>query len=386
MSNESQGNKTEQATPKRLRDARKKGDVAKSRDISNTLLLGFFLLLFWFTGQEIGSQIISFTSEVLQTAAGRSDAGAMRLGAQGVDLMLSVSVKIFLPLLVAALLIEFIQTGPIFALDKVKPKLSNISMATGFKRIFSVNSIVELIKAVIKAVAIFVICIFISMHVLRELPNLIWFQSEHLAVMMKSQTDILFGAAFVFFSLLAVMDLCYQKYNYAVKMKMSVDEVKREHKNSEGDPQIKGQRQQLSREWAMEGAAANTRNATVLVVNPTHIAVALSYDEDHAPAPTVIATGTDKVALAMREAARQAKVPVLKNIQVARALHAQTKSGDIVPREMFSVIAEVIVWSQSISARLHGKADDHNGEEPELSTVVPGEDLTVYSEPSGGAL
>ena len=110
MSGQSQGSKTEQATPKRLRDARKKGDIAKSRDINTTLLLGFFLLLFWFTGREIGLQISDFTNEALTTAASRSGFGSTHLGAKAVDLLLSVSVKIFLPLLLVTFLIEFIQT------------------------------------------------------------------------------------------------------------------------------------------------------------------------------------------------------------------------------------------------------------------------------------
>ena len=378
MSDQDSGNKTESATPKRLRDARKKGDVAKSRDLSNTLLLGYMVLFLWFGGQQIATGLLSFTDNVLITAASSGEVEVLKSGARAVDLLISVSVKCFLSLIVVALLIEFVQTGPIFALDKVKPKHLNINLVSGIKRIFSLNSLVELIKSVVKTLAIVSISLIVAYNTLEVATNLSGLGTEHLAQTMKFQTGKLFGATFLLFTLIALADLAYQKHAFAKKMKMSLEEIKREHKNDEGDPQIKAQRQQLSREWAMEGATSCAGNATVLLVNPTHIAIALEYDKETTPAPTVTATGVDDVALAMREAARAANVPVLKNIDLARSLLKQTKSGDVVPRELFGIIAEVVVWAESVSAQLNGTNSHSDNTKAETTPAVPREDLTAY--------
>jgi len=334
MADQNSGTKTEQATPKKRRDARKKGDIAKSRDVTNTLLLLFGIVLFWQLGPMIGNRLQNFTSLALEMSLLTNDQNLNAIGIEAVKLLLTISAMIVIPMAVFGLLSEFLQTGAVFALDKVKPKLSNLSPVSGVKRMFSVDSFFELLKSIAKITVVIVIAIFTANKVLPDAMNLQQSVPISFAYLLGSQTVMLVGWAMGIFAAISLLDLSYQKYSHSKKMMMSLQDIKQEYKSSEGDPQIKSQRQQLAREWAKEGATQKAQEATVLVVNPTHVAIALKYDKQRSPVPTVTARGLDNTALAMRTAAQEAGVPVLRNIKLARTLLATTKNGDAVPRAL----------------------------------------------------
>jgi len=170
----------------------------------------------------------------------------------------------------------------------------------------------------------------------------------------------------------------YQNYSFAKKQKMSMQDIKQEYKDSEGDPHMKGHRQQTAREWAQESATTNAEDASVLVVNPTHIAIAIKYDADDTPVPTVTAMGEDNVAVAMREAAEKKGVPIVRNKAVARKLLQDSSEGNIVPRELFDTIAEIILWAKNVRDRVeHEQAHRFVKWEGHV-LEAPGEDMTHY--------
>jgi len=367
MSDQSSASKTEKPTPKKLQDARDKGDIAKSRDLTNIALLLLGAVMFWQLGPTMGSRLAVFTELVLSAAPITPYEKLSLIGIEAIKVLLSVSAWIVLPMAIFGLLSEFLQTGPIFALDKVKPKLSNLNPMSGIQRMVSMDSFVELLKSIAK---IFVLCVIAWLTAAEFLPDtmkLLQGTPDELGTLLRSQTVMLIGWTMGLFVTIALLDFCYQKYSHGKKQMMSLEDIKQEYKNSEGDPQIKSHRQQLAREWAEEGAVQQARNATALIVNPTHIAIALCYDKDQTPVPTIMAAGIDDVALAMRQAAQKARVPILKNIPLARQLLSETSEGDPVPRELFNIIAEVILWANAI---------DNNLADP---IAAPGEDLTDYS-------
>jgi len=241
---------------------------------------------------------------------------------------------------------------------------------------FSLDSLVELLKSIIKIVLLLAIAVCSSLAFLPDTMKLVQSTPTSLAAVMQSQTVTLVGWTMGLFAAVAMVDLSYQKYSHSKKLMMSLEDIKQEHKNSEGDPLIKQQRQQLAREWAQESAETQAREATVLVVNPTHVAIALQYDKQSIPIPLVTARGIDDNALAMRYAAQAAGVPVLRNIPLARKLLAETDNGDFVPGELFDIIAEVILWANEVKNALEDKS---KGSNEENSFLAPGEDLTAYS-------
>jgi len=385
MADQNSGTKTEQATPKKLRDARKKGDIAKSREITNTLLLLFGIVLFWQLGPMIGARLQNFTTLALEMSLVADHQNLNSIGTEAIKLLLSICAMIVIPMAIFGVLTEFLQTGALFALDKVKPKLSNLSPISGVKRMFSADSFFELLKSIAKILVIIVIAIFTAVKVLPDAMNLQQSVPVSFAYLLGSQTVMLIGWAMGIFAAIALLDLCYQKYSHSKKMMMSLQDIKQEFKSSEGDPQVKSQRQQLAREWAKEGATQKAQEATVLVVNPTHVAIALKYDKQRSPVPMVTARGLDGTALAMRTAAQDAGVPVLRNIKLARTLLKTTKNGDVVPRELFKIVAEVILWANAVDKKLSGDESEHT---TETLPTAPGEDLSLYStksnEPTSG--
>src|SRR5258706_13787184 len=186
------------------------------------------------------------------------------------------------------------------------------------------------------------------------------------------------------FALISLLDAAYQRWSFEKKMRMSLRDIKQEMKESEGDPYVKGQRRQMAQEWSQGNAQQTARNANVEVVNPTHIAIAIDYDRETNPVPTIAAKGEDHVARAMREAAEEAGVPIVRNIPLARDLLARGEVGEIIPADLFDVIAEVILWGREVRAEVQAQRNNEPlpaDAAPRRRVDAPGEDLTHYTEP-----
>ena len=375
---EGSGEKTEKATPRKLREARKRGDIPKSRDLGLALGMIAIAVVLW---QLVGSapeRLASLTDAVV-ASPGRDFPEALRaIGWEAIRAALLLSLLALAPIALVGLLVEFLQTGPLLAFDKLQPKLSNLDPVAGFKRMFGADSFVELLKAIAYTVLLFG---FAAYLVAANLPEILQTTDSDPATMLAAIVHLitlLVGWTLGTFAFVSILDTAYQHYSFANKMKMSREDIKEEYKNAEGDPRMKGERRKLAKEWSRDGAKNAAKKASVVVVNPTHVSIALLYDAEKAPVPTVTGRGLDELALDMREEAQAAGVPVLRNELLARTLLRDTVDGEVVPRALFDIVAEVLLWAQRTRERierenLHGRDFEHADELP-----VPGEDLSAY--------
>lgn len=353
------GDKSEKPTQKRLTDARKKGDVAKSKDVTATLGLLVWMLVLLFGAGFAGERIaVLFEGSFQSVAAGEPFAVAVRnLGWASFTTLLLLTAIALVPPALAGTLAEFLQAGSVFTTEKLKPSLDKLDPFEGLKRMFSMDNLVELAKTIAKAALI----LFVSWLVLRGSiadilgnlgPNLIPTgagsgRAEATAVlgMTGDLTRLLMGWTLAVFLLVAVIDAAWQRHSYMKKMRMSIRDIREEVKQNEGDPMMKSSRRQMHQEWANQNAVGAARGANVLVVNPTHIAIALDYDAESCPIPVIAAKGEGPLAQAMRKAAEEAGVPIIRNIEVARGLFEHGAVDEIIPRDMFEAIAEIILWA-----------------------------------------
>lgn len=344
MSEGSQGDKTEPPSPKKLRDARQKGQVARSQEVVTTVTLISVVGYIWVTWNQTFDDLINLLNISAALTAGDFRVNA----ANGIAITARVVLRILLPILGVAILsaiaANYVQVGSIFAFDNLTPKLDKISPAAGAKRIFSMKQIVEVLKAIVKIVFLSILLYIVLRGAIGSfiyslpcgLPCL-----AHVTSVVLFQLLIYSAFAFI---VVSALDFAFQKHTYTKSLMMTKEDVKREYKESEGDPHIKGKRKQLAQELIMGDDANVARKSTAVVINPTHLAVVLRYVEGETPLPTVVAKGRNRNAHVLRTAAEEAGVPVFRNIVLARALYAQTEVNDYVPDELFGAVAEVLAW------------------------------------------
>ncbi len=353
------GDKTEKPTNKRIRDARKKGDVPKSKEVSSTVQLIGWMVIGGVTIGFITFRIGALFDQMFESLADPGLISMADLGMESFWALLAITAAIVLPVMFLGILIEFLQIGPIVTTEKMKPDMSRLNPVEGLKRMFSMDNLVEVAKALIKTILLLAIGGLITYAMLTQIIDL---TRAGPGAMAQANWDFilqLFGWTAGLFILVSAADAAYQRASFTKKMRMSLRDIKQEFKDTEGDPMIKSQRRQLAQEWASQNAAGAARSATALVVNPTHIAVALLFDPEESPVPTVTAKGEDLIALAMREAAEEAGVPILRQVDLARALNARVELEDIIPPDLFDAVAQVIVWAQQV----------RNGDDPEKPDI-----------------
>lgn len=356
------GDKTESPTPKRLADARKKGDVAKSKDLTATVTLIAWVVALTMGGAMAVGRLSGLFEQgftlVSRGAPFHEAAGA--LGWSAFTLFLLLSATVLLPAAITGLVTEFLQTGGLFSAEKLKPQMEKLNPAEGFKRMFSMDNLVELAKTMAKAMLV----LFVVWLVLRAtLPDIVERAGPGSmpidAVSGTARAGAVLGFAgglirtillwtLAAFLLVAVLDMGWQRHSYIKKLRMSLRDIRDEHKENEGDPLIKSNRRQLHEEWASQNAVGAARGANVLVVNPTHLAIALAYDAADNPVPVMTAKGEGPLAAAMRAAAEEEGIPIIRHVPVARKLWEDGIVDDVIPRDMFDAIAQIILWAQKL--------------------------------------
>ena len=338
------GEKTEEPTAKKRADARKKGQVARSQEINSAfvLLIGFFgLKLLW---DSIYSTIATYTTYVFSNLNQTVDTeNILRIFIGIVIILAKTAFPIMLFIMLIGLAINFFQVGLNFNTESIEFKLDKLNPINGFGRIFSKRSLVELVKSFFKILVIgFFLYRFIHEQIL-AMPQFMFFD---LTTSLALVAEIIFRMAFIVIGVIMVMafmDYGYQKWQTTQDLKMSKQEVKDEMKQTEGDPQIKGKIRQKQRQMAMARMMKEVPKADVIITNPTHYAVALSYEQGMV-APSVIAKGQDLVAQRIKEIGREARVPIVENKPLARTLYAAVEIGGSVPQELYQAVAEVLAY------------------------------------------
>ncbi|MFQ5346480.1 MAG: flagellar biosynthesis protein FlhB [Rhodothalassiaceae bacterium] len=338
--------KTEEPTQRKLEEAAKKGDLPQSQEIKHWMMLVAGALAFLTTG--------SYTARMVtgETAGFIAHAHEIPVDPQGLlDVMREAGTQILLYmmlplgiLLVGALAGNLLQHKPVFTFEKVQPKLSKISPAAGFKRLFSMQRLVEFAKTLAKLLVVGLVVGLIVWPDRVLLTLLIHEPVERLTdTVVALSLKVLFGVIAAM-TVIAALDLLFQRLDHLKKMRMTKQEVKDEHKQMEGDPLVRARLRQIRMEKAKKRMMATVPEADVVITNPTHYAVALKYRHGEMQVPVLVAKGVDEVALRIRKLAQEHDIPLVENPPLARALHAHVDLDEEIPPEHYQAVAEVISY------------------------------------------
>jgi flagellar biosynthetic protein FlhB len=341
------GEKTEKASPKKKRDARERGEVFKSNDLisSATMLIGFSALKSGFTKFILSMQEFmqySFATSAVQA----SDVTKENLPAvfkTTLTYVLPIILPLFLIIMISGSVLNVVQTGPLLTLSKLKPSFSKINMFKGFKRIFSANNAIETGKSLLKITVITALIYQDIYDGIQGYMRLMYTDiMDAFTIIMNSGIDmgIKIGAGLLGFSF---ADILYQWWRYNKDLMMTKQEVKEENKQTEGNPQIKGKIRQTQRKMSTMRMMQNLSQASVVVTNPTHYAVALRYNKDEDRAPVVIAKGQDYLAQRIKDKAKELKIKVVEDKLVARTLYQSCDIDEEIPPELYQAVAEILV-------------------------------------------
>ncbi|MDY6922394.1 MAG: flagellar biosynthesis protein FlhB [Pseudomonadota bacterium] len=337
--------KTEEATPRKLADARKKGDVAKSPDVAAALsLMGAAAVILmsggWFA-TSIANQLLPFIAEPHAMTGGLEAGAGVEIGVRALWAVAPFLGAVMLATILGGAGGNLAQSGLLFTAEKLKPDWSKVSPLKGFKRIFGADGLVQFIKTFLKLIAVGVICWLVLRPHVRELETLAAMSPALILPFARDLAIALMVSALIFLGFTAGADYLWQRYRFAERMKMTKEETKEDYKQSEGDPHVKARLKQIRAQRGRQRMMQNVPKATVIVTNPTHYSVALRYETGDA-APVCVAKGVDALALRIREVAREHKVPIVENVPLARALYAAVDIDETIPREHFEAAARVI--------------------------------------------
>ncbi|MCD9008135.1 type III secretion system export apparatus subunit SctU [Luteimonas sp. XNQY3] len=360
MAEENEGaDKTEKPTSKKLKDARKDANVAKSRELTSTVLIMGWLAGGWMLMGYMFRRISGLFDQSLNVMNQPFDIALRTIGPLAAQTLLAVTLPLLLLAVVLALIVEFLQVGPVLSMKKVTPDLSKMNPVSGVKKMFSMDNLVELIKSVLKSAALLTIGGFVLWGMLPSLLQLPFAQPAAIgSAIWHALKWIGIWTIFVFFFVSAV-DASYQKYSYMKKLRMSRRDIKQEVKENEGDPYVKQRRKQLHQEWSQQNMLNAVRGSNVVVTNPTHIAVALQYEQGD-DLPLVVAKGEGHVAEEIKRVAEEAGVPILENVPLARGLNARVEIDDYISDDFFEAVAQVLYWAEGV------RLGEHRPEPPEF--------------------
>ncbi|WP_158737706.1 flagellar biosynthesis protein FlhB [Alteribacillus sp. YIM 98480] len=346
--------KTEKATPKKKQETRNKGQVPKSTDVNTAfILLAVFLFMFLYGG-VLGTHLFTMMQHVYQEYI-QWDITTNTIPAIFKELSIN-SALVMMPIMLVALFVgmgaSMLQVGFMFTPEAIKFKLEKINPLSGFKRIFSLRALVEFLKSMLKI-------LLVGMLVF----TIIWLSLDSLMFLSQKSVSDGFGeiarltgiigvSAALLLLFLSIPDYIYQKYDHEKQIRMSKQDVKDEQKKMEGDPLIKSKRRKKQMDMAMQRMMQEVPKADVVITNPTHFAIALTYEEDKMAAPKITAKGADFVALRIKTIAKNNDVILVENKPLARALYNQTDIGDEVPEELFKAVAEVLAYVYRLKNQL----------------------------------
>ncbi|KPJ69263.1 hypothetical protein AMJ44_04305 [candidate division WOR-1 bacterium DG_54_3] len=345
------GEKTEEPTPHRLREAREKGQVAKSREITVAFVLLLSYFLFRYLGEFMWQNLTETAYAIYQLIP---EATNFNLSLAGYVLLLAlrglalVVLPIFGIAFLSTFLAEALQTGFMFSFDPLTPRIERISPLEGFKKMFSLQGLVELVKSLIKIVIVFYIAWYAAKDDLPYIVILIEAQPWDAIVLGGSIAYKIAIRVGLFYVAVAILDYLYRRWEYMRNLKMTRQEVKEEYKRLEGDPLVKQRMRDLQRQVAYQRMMAAVPQADVVVTNPTHIAVALKYNTGKMKAPIVLAKGQRKVAEEIRRIAEAHEITVVENEPLARSIYRTTRINQEIPAELYQAVAEVLAYVYKI--------------------------------------
>lgn len=344
--------RTEKATPKKRQEARKKGQVLQSREIASAVILIFVFISLRVFGRYIYKEVAEFTRRMIVEYPKIEDLYTLNILAklflETVTVVLRTIAPIFAVAVIAGLITGYAQVGFLFTMEALAFKFNRINPVNGFKRIFSLHSVFELVKSIIK-IAVIVYTAYSYLN--GEAANVLRLMDmDVIAIAVYIGTTSINVAIRICAVLivLGIFDYVYQWWEYEKNLKMSKQEVKEEYKQTEGNPEIKSKIKQKQREMSMRRMLHEVPKADVVITNPTHYAVAIKYDADISDAPVVLAKGQDFIAARIKEVAGENKVEIVENKTLARTLYETVEIGQKIPPELYQAVAEVLAFVYSL--------------------------------------
>ncbi len=366
--------KTEEPTGKKLEDARKKGQVPRSKEAATFFVLFAGVISIWAFSSMLGRGIRNVMQNSFELTREQvfSEDEIRRIFVENIASIAIPILGISFIIFVCAIYGNIFIGGYNFSNEAMAPKFNKINPISGFKRMFSMNSLVELVKGILKVVCIGAFCYFALSGRITEVMNLSYLDPTagiRRAITLLFQFMIIIVCAML---PIVLIDVPYQKWHYKKQLRMSKQEVKDEYKNTEGNPQIKGKIKQLQYQMAARRMMAKVPTADVVVTNPTHYAVALSYDPNGTTAPLVVAKGVDDIAEKIKEIARETNVPVIPMPPLARSLYYTTELDCEIPHGLFKAVAQVLAWVMGMKAFKEGKSQNRP-RDLDMNPVIPEE-------------
>ena len=347
--------KTEDPTQKRLDEALEKGDVAKSQEVNTWFIIaGATLVLSTFSGSIGGGILMPLRNLIANSWMIRTDgAGLLQLTQTlGYAVVAAIGVP-FLMLALAAVAGNMIQHQLVWSGEQLKPKFSKISPAAGFKRLFGKQAVANFLKGLFKLIALGVVMVMVLWPDRLRMESFLRVDPAELLPAITGMTVHLLAAVVALLAVVAIADYFFQYRTWYERHKMSLQEMKEEFKQSEGDPHIKGRIKQLRVQRAKKRMMAQVPKASVIITNPTHYSVALAYDRSMS-APICVAKGVDNLAFKIREIAKEHDIPIVENVPLARALYATVEIDKEIPVEHYHAVAEIIGYVMRLRRGLSG--------------------------------
>jgi type III secretion protein U len=342
--------KTEQATPKKLRDARKKGQVAKSQDFPSAFTFVVSIATVLVGAGYIYDALASFMISMFKMSSGTIDLQNRASGIlnQAIMVIFNASFPILVITSLVGLLISFIIIGPVFSMEAMKPDIKRLNPVTNIKNLFKFKTLFELLKSILKITGALILIYSVMWNSLPEIVStaaLSVIGSAHVFVDFLIKVILRVG---IFFLAIAIFDLIFQKRTFSKEMMMEKFEVKQEYRDTEGDPHMKSKRRQTAQEIAYQEGVQSIKRAKTVITNPIHIAVAIEYNPDAEPAPRILTMGKEIMADTIIRIAQELGIPIMRNVILAQTLFEKGKISEYIPEETYQAVAEILRWLEGI--------------------------------------
>ena len=353
MSDDGDEDKSEDPSQKKLNEARNKGQVVMSRELNSWIVLGTAALL---TANVLGSFAENLMERIkvfiAQPHVFVTDQGGLHELLR--DVMGTFGLFILMPaltLMFAGIAATFVQTGPLLVTSQLQPKWNKLNPVTGMKRLMSAQAVVDLLKGIAKLSIIGSVTTIVLLPYIKHGESLVGQDIATILSILRREIVQLFVVTLSIMFVVAAGDYMYQRHQFMKSLRMSKNEVKEEYRQAEGDPVVKGKIKQMRRQKARQRMMARVPDASVIITNPTHYAIALEYDRESMNAPVVAAKGLDAVALRIRDLGKEHNVPIVENPPLARGLYATLEIDDEITEEHYKAVAEVISYVYSLKGR-----------------------------------
>jgi flagellar biosynthetic protein FlhB len=347
---------SEEISQYRLEENRRKGMVAQSKEVTGLLALLATGVAAYALSPKMGQTMTEFMREVFRTdLSSRMDLGSTHILRSTLVKALTIMATVTIPIGLAGFFMgivgSFAQIGAIFSYDPVTPDMSKVNPIEGIKRYFSMKAGIEALRTVIKTIVVITVCYFLVKNEVLISPMHLGVEPASLLGLFSHSARVVFLSLILVMAIFAGIDFGFQRFEYNKGLRLTKQEAKQEHKEREGDPQIKARIRAIQRDVARKRMMSAVKKADVIITNPTHIAIAISYDRENMAAPKVVAKGADFMAQRIKKIAADAGIPTVENIPLARTLYKTVKVNQYVPRALYQAVAEVLAYVYRLKNR-----------------------------------